>query len=454
LGQTSQALVAEAAESFRKERPAPKTGLEIRTMKVKTLLLSSAAAFAAVGGAQAADLSIAEPIDYVRVCDAMGTGFWYIPGTDTCLRIGGEVSFSVTASNEWEVLLGEDHDEDSVSGTATVTIQVSGDHSSHWTFETSATVEVDARSMTEFGVLTAFIQMEATSDNSQFEEEKFLTESGSAIPIDSERIFTLEEAYIELGFFKAGYFDSEFRGPGDYNGVAGVGEYRPGANTVDQVLLTWAMNGFSASLSVEDPRDNFGTDLPIEYELPVIVAVLAAELGPFDNRFSGAIGPRGDDFGEEYLAWGANATTTIDLSDLGDLRLSAYFGNDDEWVDEAENGDGLFNWSGFASWNMDVAPSTNIGLTVAYADPDGADSIWEAFGEVEFEVLNNTTFTVGAGWESRDDGVWSVGAEWETELVPDEFTTTLSGEYHAESGAGDPAEWEVSWEASREFGAN
>ena len=64
-------------------------------MKLKTLLLGSAAAFAVAGAAQAADLSVAEPVDYVRVCDAFGAGYWYIPGTDTCLKIGGYVRFDV-----------------------------------------------------------------------------------------------------------------------------------------------------------------------------------------------------------------------------------------------------------------------------------------------------------------------------------------------------------------------
>ncbi|WP_206064828.1 porin [Nitratireductor mangrovi] len=32
-----------------------------------------------------------EAVDYVRVCDAFGTGFYYIPGTETCLRIGGRI---------------------------------------------------------------------------------------------------------------------------------------------------------------------------------------------------------------------------------------------------------------------------------------------------------------------------------------------------------------------------
>jgi len=36
---------------------------------------------------------MAEPVDYVRVCDAYGSGFFYIPGTETCLRISGYVDY-------------------------------------------------------------------------------------------------------------------------------------------------------------------------------------------------------------------------------------------------------------------------------------------------------------------------------------------------------------------------
>ena len=57
---------------------------------VKSLALGSAAALMAVTGATAADLPGAEPVDYVKVCDIKGsTGFFYIPGTETCLQIGG-----------------------------------------------------------------------------------------------------------------------------------------------------------------------------------------------------------------------------------------------------------------------------------------------------------------------------------------------------------------------------
>jgi hypothetical protein len=34
-------------------------------------------------------------VEYVRVCDAFGTGFFYIPGTETCLKINGRVRFEI-----------------------------------------------------------------------------------------------------------------------------------------------------------------------------------------------------------------------------------------------------------------------------------------------------------------------------------------------------------------------
>ena len=48
--------------------------------------------FTAASPALSADLPVApEPVDYVRICDAYGARFYYIPGTETCLRVGGRV---------------------------------------------------------------------------------------------------------------------------------------------------------------------------------------------------------------------------------------------------------------------------------------------------------------------------------------------------------------------------
>ncbi|MCD2177542.1 porin [Rhizobium sp. C1] len=71
-------------------------------MNIKSLILGSAAAFAVVSGAQAADAIVAaapEPMEYVKVCDAFGTGYFYIPGTETCLKISGLVRAQLNYSN-------------------------------------------------------------------------------------------------------------------------------------------------------------------------------------------------------------------------------------------------------------------------------------------------------------------------------------------------------------------
>jgi hypothetical protein len=63
----------------------------------KRVLLGTAAATMAVaaGGnpsVQAADiLRKAPPIQYVRICDQYGAGFWQIPGSSICLQIRGQV---------------------------------------------------------------------------------------------------------------------------------------------------------------------------------------------------------------------------------------------------------------------------------------------------------------------------------------------------------------------------
>ena len=67
-------------------------------MNIKSLLLGSAAALVAVSGARAADAVVVaepEPVEYVRVCDVYGTGFYYMPGTETCLKVSGYVRYDI-----------------------------------------------------------------------------------------------------------------------------------------------------------------------------------------------------------------------------------------------------------------------------------------------------------------------------------------------------------------------
>ena len=107
-------------------------------MTIKSFLLGSAAALVAVTGARAADaVVVAEPeaVEYVRVCDTYGKGFFYIPGTETCLKIGGFLRFSAQGGGNFP----------------------KGGECGAWQKKTRATLRFDARTETELGTLRSYI---------------------------------------------------------------------------------------------------------------------------------------------------------------------------------------------------------------------------------------------------------------------------------------------------------
>jgi hypothetical protein len=84
-------------------------------MNIKELILTSSVALLAASGAHAADTVVApepEANAYVRVCDAYGAGYFYIPGTETCLRVHGYVRYDAGG--------GKDVKARDLSGTAGV----------------------------------------------------------------------------------------------------------------------------------------------------------------------------------------------------------------------------------------------------------------------------------------------------------------------------------------------
>jgi hypothetical protein len=112
-------------------------------MNIKSLLLGSAAAFAVVSGAQAADAVVAaepEPMDYVKVCDAYGTGFFYIPGTETCLRVGGEFRYEKNFSKV-------------------------GDHKADYWNHTRIKLDVEAKNDSEWGTVYSWLRIQGDEIN-------------------------------------------------------------------------------------------------------------------------------------------------------------------------------------------------------------------------------------------------------------------------------------------------
>ncbi|MDU1666927.1 MAG: porin, partial [Bradyrhizobium sp.] len=113
---------------------------------VKSLVLGSAAALLAMSGAQAADLPIkAKAVEYVKVCSLYGAGFYYIPGTDTCIKLGGYLRV--------EAGLGTNSLYNWASGAP------AGAHnrlSNYYTARAREDLNIDTRTATEYGVVRTF----------------------------------------------------------------------------------------------------------------------------------------------------------------------------------------------------------------------------------------------------------------------------------------------------------
>jgi hypothetical protein len=113
------------------------------------VLLSSAAGLSAFSGAQAADLPVkAKAVEYVRVCSLYGAGFWYIPGTDTCIRIGGYLRADVTFNSS------SAHGAPAWSGDSGQRNRYFDDYVAR----SRMALQIDTRTATEYGVVRTYGQ--------------------------------------------------------------------------------------------------------------------------------------------------------------------------------------------------------------------------------------------------------------------------------------------------------
>src|SRR5215216_3647588 len=199
---------------------------------VKSLLLGSAAGLVAVAGAQAADLPVkAKPVEYVKICSIYGAGFFYIPGTDTCIKIGGWVRA--------EYALGETGNSHSqfYSGGGGRNNRID---SSDSRFRARTVLSLDVRTQTEYGTVRAYNRFGFTHDTTT-------TSTGF--------LYT-ERAFIQIAGFTFGKTQSYF----DFVGGAvcygcGYGghlsQFGAGGTLVAAYSATLG-NGLTATIALED----------------------------------------------------------------------------------------------------------------------------------------------------------------------------------------------------------
>lgn len=113
---------------------------------LKTLILGSAAGLITIGGAQAADLPIkAKAIEYVRVCSLYGAGFYYIPGTDTCIKLSGYIRVEMVVDSN-----------NVAGGNYSGAGGAQNRYTNAYTWRSRETFDIDTRTATDYGVVRTF----------------------------------------------------------------------------------------------------------------------------------------------------------------------------------------------------------------------------------------------------------------------------------------------------------
>ena len=310
-------------------------------MNIKSLLLGSAAALVAVSGARAADAVMAEPeaVEYVRVCDAYGAGYFYIPGTETCLKIAGRVRYQINFRN--------------------------GDIG--WKKNASAMLNFTAKSDTELGTLTSYIELSAGRDSGTG-LEVIVVENPVGSGNFDEKIngyWGLDHAWISLGGLKMGFSDTLYDGGLDGEGTAGGGA---GTHFINYTFS--GANGFSATLALEEETYN-------NNYVPNVVAKVSFAQGwggvdvwaAYDDDDNGAL--VGD------AGWALKGRLTANVGTAGVLKVLGTFNSNNNFY--ANGG----KWTLGASYKHTLSPKLALTGVVQYQ----ADTNFAAAG-----TPNNFTF--------------------------------------------------------------
>ncbi|WP_093182036.1 porin [Pseudovibrio sp. Tun.PSC04-5.I4] len=308
-------------------------------MNFKAIAIAAAAAAVATSG-QAADLpSDIAPVDYVRINDAYGAGFFVLPGTETAIKIGGRVRIDLKINN-----LTDDEDFGGVDDD--------GDARNNQNFRARANIRVDTRTQSELGLIRTFADFQFTSDTDGRGNEGVELNAG----------------YVQVGGFTFGRASSTFDlWLGDLS--TNTFDRHISDDTVWQASYTYAVaNGLTLAASVEDNSDR---------QHDIIDGTAAGNTVP--TFVAKALLNQG---------WGwagvSGAVTKLDAVD----------------ADSSEIGFGIAGGFGF---NLDViAPGDALNFQVAYADGAlayvGADETADAVlsgGDLEA----NTAWSVATGYK-------------------------------------------------------
>ncbi|MFD1745184.1 porin [Rhizobium helianthi] len=341
-------------------------------MNFKLVAASSVAALSFTSASFAADAIVAaepEPMEYVRVCDAFGAGFFYIPGSETCLKIGGYVRFQVN--------FGRDASNGGVASRAST---------SDWDVFTRGQLDIDARSDSELGTLRGFIGLQGNADN------------------NGSRGVNIDQAFIEVGGLKVGYFfnwwDDKLSGENDM--VAN------GQTTFNAIRYTYTAGDFYAGVAVDELEGAAYTNGNVVKSLNNvgIEAIVGAAFGPVKINLLGGYDTDQENGAVRGIAMAELGPGTLGLAAIYASGQNAYY-DASEWTVAAEyalkvtdkftvtpgfqyfwtidqNGRGDFAgsrdaWGAGVTLDYQLATNLSTKIFVQYRDEDQRNESWNGF---------------------------------------------------------------------------
>ena len=198
------------------------------------------------------NIAVKAPVEYIAACSMYGAGFYTVPGTDACIKIGGYLRLQGGTGGSGE---------GTVNGADNMAPQGRRDRfdTSQVNYDARAIMSADVRVPTSLGLLRGYMRLGAEMD----------TPIGSSWmttlpqPVQSNAPFLLwDRGYIQFAGFTVGKQRSFFDLFAASDGYLTYGNLRTTGDTdltgVILAALTYnAGNGFSASVSVEDPNGHY-----------------------------------------------------------------------------------------------------------------------------------------------------------------------------------------------------
>jgi Porin subfamily len=361
---------------------------------VKNLLLGTAAGLVAVAGAQAADMPVkAKPVQYVKICSLYGDGFYYIPGTDTCLKMGGYLRVQA----EYNMGAGGVAYGSGTGGGQQARFDRA--ETNDVNYRTRGAISWDVRQQTEYGTLRTYIR----------------TGIQVTTPVDTEagNVFW-DRAFLQFAGFTVGKTQSFFD-LFTYGGGMSYHNVRTAGDTGAAGLTVWAYtaqfgNGFSGTLSAESPQGHNRAAV-LDTNVANFFNANGATTG--DNAFSaqaaGLNGFRMPDIIANLRvdqAWGFAGVSAAVHDASG-----AYYGSNAAvgfggGVNNGHPADKL-GWAVAVGGQLNLPGGDQAGINFAYAE--GATGYVTNIG-TGMSIYNAST-SVGFGWVS--DGVFGIGTEVE-----------------------------------------